>query len=68
MCLDDTMVGTFGATVNSCVINLNFAAVSSLSLGDDSIYKGILGLGKYTGAADALNTNFVYEWAMDNYQ
>lgn len=56
------------SALSSCVSDLTFGAVASLSFGEDSAYKGVLGLGKVSSSADATNTNFVYEWAMQNYQ
>lgn len=52
------------SAISSCVSDLTFAAVSSLSAGDTTDYKGILGLGKVSGT----NTNWVYEWALENHQ
>jgi hypothetical protein len=52
------------STLSSCVSDLTFAAVSALTYGEGSTFKGILGL----GLPDGTNTNFVLEWAMQNYQ
>lgn len=56
VCLNSTLTNS---SISSCASNLTFAAVDTLTSGDNSSYAGIIGLGKPSGD----NTNFVIEWA-----